>query len=37
MPAIERVPYYDLLIVIFANLLYLVRQIEFRPAVHRRL
>lgn len=37
MPAIERVPNYDLLIVILTNLLYLVRQIEFRPAADRRL
>ena len=37
MPAIECVPHYDLLIVILADLLDLVRQIEFRPAADRRL
>lgn len=37
MPAIERVSYYDFLIVILADLLDLVRQIEFWPTGDRRL
>lgn len=38
MPTVERMPHnLRLLIVILADLLYLVRQIEFRPADDRRL